>query len=112
MLVSYHPYTLFFFLEILIIFTDCGWIFAQHFTNRLGPSYIALRDLLDESNASHAEVLNVIKRRFRDETFTRESIKDVIYTIIGSKVLCWGCFGTEVLAAALIDIARNHVLLT
>ena len=67
-----------FFLEILIIFTDCGWIFAQHFTNRLGPSYIALRDLLDVSNASHAEVLNVIKRRFRDETFTRESIKDVI----------------------------------
>ena len=78
MLVSYHPYTLFFPLEILIFFTDCGWIFAQHFTNRLGPSYIALRDLLDESNASHAEVLNVIKRRFRDETFTRESIKDVI----------------------------------
>ena len=64
--------------EVFAIFIDCGWIFAQHFTNRLGPSYIALRDLLDESNASHAEVLNVIKRRFRDETFTRESIKDVI----------------------------------
>ena len=77
MLVSFHQYTLF-LLEVFTILTDCGWIFAQHFTNRLGPSYIALRDLLDESNASHAEVLNVIKRRFRDETFTRESIKDVI----------------------------------
>jgi hypothetical protein len=38
-----------------------GWIFAQHFCNRLGPSYSALRDVLDESNAVHAEVLNNIK---------------------------------------------------
>lgn len=63
---------------LIRIRVDCGWIFAQHFTNRLGPSYIALRNLLDESNASHAEVLNDIKRRFRDETYTRESIKEVI----------------------------------
>lgn len=33
---------------------------------------------LDESNSSHMEVLNKIKTRFREETFTRESIKDVI----------------------------------
>ncbi|CAE6431608.1 unnamed protein product [Rhizoctonia solani] len=55
-----------------------GWIFAQHFCNRLGPSYGALRDVLDESNAVHAEVLNNIKVRFREETFTRESIGEVI----------------------------------
>ena len=55
-----------------------GWIFAQHFCNRLGTSYIALKSILDESNSVHAEVLNNIKTRFRDETFTRESIKDVI----------------------------------
>jgi len=28
---------------------------------------------LDETNAAHTEVLNHIKRRFREETFTRES---------------------------------------
>ncbi|TDL19702.1 NADH-dependent glutamate dehydrogenase [Rickenella mellea] len=56
----------------------CGWIFAQHFCNRLGPAYLALKNILDEANPSHAEVLDDIKRRFREETFTRESIKDVI----------------------------------
>ncbi|OCH90429.1 NAD-dependent glutamate dehydrogenase [Obba rivulosa] len=57
----------------------CGWIFAQHFCNRLGASYLALKNILDESNPSHAEVLNDIKRRFREETFTRESIAQVIH---------------------------------
>jgi glutamate dehydrogenase len=58
---------------------DCGWIFAQHFCNRLGPSYLALRNLLDEADPAHAEVLNAIKRRFREETFTRESIAQVVH---------------------------------
>lgn len=58
---------------------DCGWIFAQHFCNRLGASYLALRNVLDESNPAHEEVLNDIKRRFREETFTRESIANVIH---------------------------------
>lgn len=62
-----------------ILFADCGWVFAQHFCNRLGPSYLALRNILDESNATHAEVLNDIKRRFREETFTRESIAQTIH---------------------------------
>ncbi|KAJ6480088.1 NADH-dependent glutamate dehydrogenase [Mycena vulgaris] len=56
----------------------CGWIFAQHFCNRLGPAYLSLRNVLDESDPVHAEVLNDIKRRFREETFTRESIAGVI----------------------------------
>ncbi|KAJ7863466.1 NAD-specific glutamate dehydrogenase [Mycena olivaceomarginata] len=42
----------------------CGWIFAQHFTNRLGPAYLSLRNVLSESDPVHAEVLNDIKRRF------------------------------------------------
>ena len=58
----------------------CGWIFAQHFTNRLGPSYLQLRNVLDESDPAHAEVLNDIKRRFREETFTRESIAGIVAT--------------------------------
>ncbi|KAG0704865.1 NADH-dependent glutamate dehydrogenase [Suillus ampliporus] len=57
----------------------CGWVFAQHFCNRLGPAYHHLKNILDESNPSHAEVLNDIKRRFREETFTRESIAQVIH---------------------------------
>ncbi|EMD39382.1 hypothetical protein CERSUDRAFT_93416 [Gelatoporia subvermispora B] len=57
----------------------CGWVFAQHFCNRLGASYFALKNILDESNPSHAEVLNDIKCRFREETFTRESIAQVIH---------------------------------
>ncbi|KZS93784.1 NAD-specific glutamate dehydrogenase [Sistotremastrum niveocremeum HHB9708] len=56
----------------------CGQIFAQHFCNRLGQAYAALRNVLDESNPSHAEVLNGIKRRFREETFTREGIEQVV----------------------------------
>ncbi|EJD34372.1 NAD-dependent glutamate dehydrogenase [Auricularia subglabra TFB-10046 SS5] len=56
----------------------CGWIFAQHFCNRLGSAYLALRGVLNETDAAHAEVLNNIKRRFREETFTRQSIEEVI----------------------------------
>ena len=57
---------------------DCGWIFAQHFCNRLGAAYLALKGVLDESDPNHAEVLNTIKVRFREETFTRQSILEVI----------------------------------
>jgi glutamate dehydrogenase len=57
----------------------CGWVFAQHFCNRLGPAYLHLRNILDESNPLHEEVLDDIKRRFREETFTRESIAKVIH---------------------------------
>ena len=55
-----------------------GWIFAQHFCNRLGQAYLSLKNVLDVNNPDHAEVLNKIKTRFREETFTRESIREVI----------------------------------
>ncbi|KIJ94178.1 hypothetical protein K443DRAFT_134832 [Laccaria amethystina LaAM-08-1] len=57
----------------------CGWIFAQHFCNRLGPAYLQLKNLLNEDDPVHAEVLSDIKRRFREETFTPESIAQVIH---------------------------------
>lgn len=63
----------------LSFLADCGWIFIQHFCNRLCPAYLQLRNVLDESNSAHAEVLIDIKRRFREETFTRESIRQVIH---------------------------------
>lgn len=68
----------FLILRICSLPADCGWIFAQHFCNRLGPSYLHLKNVLDENDPAHAEVLNDIKRRFREETFTRESIAGVI----------------------------------
>ncbi|MBW0499711.1 hypothetical protein O181_039426 [Austropuccinia psidii MF-1] len=56
----------------------CGSIFSQHFLNRLGPSYLALKGLLNESDPIQAGVLSDIKRRFREETFTRQSITEVV----------------------------------
>lgn len=34
--------------------------------------------MLDETKPGHEQVLNKIKTRFREETFTRESIREVI----------------------------------
>ena len=82
----------------------CGWIFAQHFCNRLGAAYLNLRNLLDESNPTHAEVLNDIKRRFREETFTRESIAQVIHAypdIVSGHPLLVLC--SNVLISAITD---------
>lgn len=56
-----------------------GWIFAQHFCNRLGAAYLNLKKTLNEVDPVHAAVLNDVKRRFREETFTRESIETVIH---------------------------------
>ena len=36
--------------------------------------------VLDDQNPEHADVLHVVKTRFREETFTRQSIFDVIMT--------------------------------
>lgn len=55
-----------------------GWIFAQHFCNRLGPSYLALKNILDENNVAHAEALQNIRTRLRDETFTRQFIMETM----------------------------------
>lgn len=55
-----------------------GWLFAQHFCNRLGLAYQALRNVLDDSDAAHQSILNDIKLRFREETFTRQSIQEVM----------------------------------
>ncbi|KAE9387989.1 NAD(P)-binding protein [Gymnopus androsaceus JB14] len=46
-------------------YTHCGWIFAQHFCNRLGPAYLQLKNVLDENNPAHAEVLNEYQKEIR-----------------------------------------------
>ena len=55
-----------------------GWIFAQHFLNRLGNEYAAMTSILDSNNTTHQEVLAKIKKRLRSDTFTREYILDII----------------------------------
>jgi glutamate dehydrogenase len=55
-----------------------AWIFSQHFLNRLGKEYLSLTDILDISDPLHEEVLAKMKKRLRQDTFTREYILDII----------------------------------
>jgi glutamate dehydrogenase len=54
------------------------WIFCQHFLNRLGPEYKKLSSILDENVPDHVEVLTLMKKRLRQDTFTREYILDIL----------------------------------
>lgn len=56
----------------------CAWVFAQHFLNRLGSQFTALKNFLDENNTAQAAVLGDIRKKLREETFTRQSILEVI----------------------------------
>ncbi|KAI0226323.1 NAD-dependent glutamate dehydrogenase [Massospora cicadina] len=60
------------------IYGYIGWIFTQHFLNRLGSEFSSLLTILDRTNPAHAEVISKIKKRLRQETFTREYILDII----------------------------------
>jgi glutamate dehydrogenase len=60
------------------IYGYVGWIFAQHFLNRLGSEYAQLTNALDQSNPTHTEILTNLKKRLRQDTFTREYILDII----------------------------------
>ena len=60
------------------IYANVGWIFCQHFINRLGNDYVSLSTILDQNNSNHAEVLAKIKKRLRSDTFTREYILEII----------------------------------
>ena len=60
------------------IYGYSGWIFCQHFLNRLGSEYTSLASILDSTNMRHVEVLSKIKKRLRSDTFTREYILDIV----------------------------------
>nr|KAJ3412067.1 NAD-dependent glutamate dehydrogenase [Polyrhizophydium stewartii] len=60
------------------IYGYIGWIFAQHFLNRLGSEFTALSSITDVNNPTHVEVLTKIKKRLRTDTFTRDYILDII----------------------------------
>ncbi|OMH86312.1 NAD-specific glutamate dehydrogenase [Zancudomyces culisetae] len=61
-----------------VVYAHVCWIFAQHFLNRLGSEYSTLVSILDKTAKQHVEILNKIKKRLRQETFTRDLILDVI----------------------------------
>ena len=60
------------------IYGYCALIFAQHFLNRLGGEYATLSTILDKNDATHMEVLTKMKKRLRQDTFTREYILDIV----------------------------------
>ncbi|KAJ1671973.1 NAD-dependent glutamate dehydrogenase, partial [Spiromyces aspiralis] len=55
-----------------------GWVFVQHFINRLGSEYATLIRLLNTDDPAHLEVLGNLKKRLRQETFTREYLLEII----------------------------------
>ncbi|KAI8994634.1 Glutamate/Leucine/Phenylalanine/Valine dehydrogenase-domain-containing protein [Pilobolus umbonatus] len=61
-----------------MVYAYVVWIFAQHFLNRLGKEYITLNNILDSSNPVHEEVLTKMKKRLRQDTFTRDYILDIL----------------------------------
>jgi len=60
------------------VYAHIGWIFAQHFLNRLGNEYTSLVRILNTDDPGHQEVLNNIKKRLRQDTFTREYILEIV----------------------------------
>ncbi|EMR10817.1 hypothetical protein PNEG_00964 [Pneumocystis murina B123] len=60
------------------IYAHCVFVFIGHFLNRLGTEYSSLSSILDLTNPIHSEVLAKLKRRLRQETFTRDYIFEII----------------------------------
>lgn len=60
------------------IYGHAALIFCQHFLNRLGSEYTSLLGLIDPANAQHMEVLLRLKKRLRQETFTRDYLLDIV----------------------------------
>ncbi|KTW30955.1 glutamate dehydrogenase (NAD(+)) [Pneumocystis jirovecii RU7] len=60
------------------IYAHCVFVFIGHFLNRLGTEYSSLSSILDMNNPLHFEVLTKLKRRLREETFTRDYIFEII----------------------------------
>ncbi|KAJ3368150.1 hypothetical protein HDU91_000816 [Kappamyces sp. JEL0680] len=91
----YHYYDLYTTRKYVVqeaIYGYVGWIFSQHFLNRLGGEYTALASIIDINNPSHQEVLSKIKKRLRSDTFTREYILDIIKLYPELIKLCYNHF--------------------
>lgn len=53
-------------------------VFSQHFLNRLGSEFVSLTSIIDQSNATHLDILSKLKKRLRQDTFTREYVLDIV----------------------------------
>lgn len=60
------------------IYAHSVFIFVTHFLNRLGNEYATLLQFLDPNNTAQMEVLENLKRRLRQETFTRAYIDELM----------------------------------
>ena len=54
------------------------FVFAGHFLNRLGSEFVSLASIVDQNNALHLDVLARLKKRLRQDTFTREYVLDIV----------------------------------
>lgn len=60
------------------IYAHCCWVYIGHFIQRLGTEYSTLASMLDAKNSAHMELLNKMKRRLRNETFTSDYLMEII----------------------------------
>jgi glutamate dehydrogenase len=69
------------------VYAHCASVFVGHFLNRLGiPSsyltigseYTSLSSILHANDATHQEILSKLKKRLRDETYTRQYIFEIM----------------------------------
>ena len=60
------------------VYAHCVATFTTHFLNRLGPEYTSLKRQLDGQSSIHQQLLAKIKRRLREETYTREDVYNII----------------------------------
>ena len=61
-----------------VVFSYCGGIFTQHFFNRLGPEYEALKTVMDPSDVAQMAVLENIRQKLRASTMREKHIWEVL----------------------------------
>jgi len=71
------------------------WIFCQHFLNRLGSEYAVLSKILDANDSAQMAVLDKIKKRLREDTFTREYLLDIMLEYPELLKLCYVNFAVS-----------------
>ena len=61
-----------------VVFSYCGGVFAQHFFNRLGTEYEALKSFLDPADVNQMSVLENLRQKLRASTMREKHVWDVL----------------------------------
>ncbi len=61
-----------------VVFSYCGGVFAQHFFNRLGTEYEALKSFLDPADVNQMAVLENLRQKLRASTMREKHVWDVL----------------------------------